>query len=198
MPEFSLFLLPLAGAYLLFIASNFFRFIQYRIERQRLLFNVILISLVLMILSTSLSELVKNFCPDLSYWILSRIPVKEEQIESSLLAFLLSPFLVLVSNWVITKEKALKYSVDLYGTDYEKLILPCTLHKKPVMISLRGGKVYVGIITKMDRLKRDHDDFITILVVLSGHRDSEFEVKWKINYFDVYYLTQRSTQMRFN
>lgn len=90
---FNLLLFPILGGYYVIVRSEFFRYEQQRVDRQKLVFNSILAGIVLLCISWLLTALVTYCFPDKVDWMRDHYPLKQSYFGTAFCSFLLGVFL---------------------------------------------------------------------------------------------------------
>lgn len=132
MPKFDLLLLPLIGGYVFLITFTITKFYHQRIERQRLIFNSVIVGLFLSLLGFCLDHLLQQFTFSIKIRAIvgQFIPFEYAGINQSIGIFLLSYPLAKLANLIYSKKKALKYVVEKWGTPQEKFLWQSLNSKK--------------------------------------------------------------------
>jgi hypothetical protein len=176
MPKLDLLLLPLLGGYIFLITFFLTKFYHQRIERQRLIFNSSILAVALSLIMLGVDEFIlKKFLLNFRETIGKINPIDYEGLNQSLFIFLSSFPLAKILNFLIPKERALKYVVTRWGSDFEKLFWTSLQSKddedKLLMVTTKSNKVYVGYVNQISLpIGSSH---ITIIPNFSGYRDKE-------------------------
>ncbi|GGW65626.1 hypothetical protein DFQ11_10312 [Winogradskyella epiphytica] len=177
MPKFDLLLLPLLGGYVFLITFKLTKFYHQRIERQRLIFNSLILAFFVSLLGLFLDEYVlKSACLiNIRESLGNIIPINYSGLNHSILIFLIAfPFAKFL-NFLISNRYMLNYVVDKWGDEYEKLFWSSLQSKndedKLLMITTKNNKVYVGYVSRISEpIGNSH---ITIIPNFSGYRDKD-------------------------
>lgn len=186
---FNLLLLPLLGGFVFITRWNRTRWHALRAEKERLLFYASLAGLFFLSLAFFISALPPLIpCvqgrPCLTTWWAKNIPFPYSGIST--LAFLLGagswPFL----NFIWKEEAESDRIIRDEGGPFEQLLDSAMRQEKRVMITLKGGKVYVGRIgTSYTPGQRDQT--ILLLPTKSGYREKDKQrVEITTDYADAY------------
>lgn len=176
MPKFDLLLLPLLGGYIFLITFFLTRFYHQRIERQRLIFNSSILAVALSLIMLGVDEFIlKKFFLNFRETIGKINPIEYDGLNQSLFIFLSSFPLAKLLNFLLPKKRALKYVVNKWGSDFEKLFWVSLQSKddedKLLMVTTKCNKVYVGYVNQISEpIGNSH---ITIIPNFSGYRDKE-------------------------
>ncbi len=190
MPKFDLLLLPLLGGYIFLITFTLTKFYHQRIERQRLIFNSLIITFFLSIIGLLFDEYIlkSSYLINIRELIGSFIPIEYSGLNQSILIFALSYPLAKLFNFITSTRYILNYVVNKWGDEYEKLFWSSLQSKndedKLLMITTKSNKVYVGYVNKISEpINNSH---ITVIPNFSGYRDKETqEFKFTTDYISV-------------
>ena len=190
MPKFDLLLLPLVGGYLFLITFTLTKFYHQRIERQRLIFNSIIVGFFISIIGFAIDEILLKSCCLLPVreWFSENNPISYSGLNHSILIFLISYPLAKLFSVVIPKKTALTFVVERWGDQMEWLFWKSLNHRndaeKLLMLTTKSNKVYVAYVNKIS--EPIGDPFVTLIPNFSGYRDKETqEFIITTDYFDV-------------
>lgn len=190
MPKFDLLLLPLLGGYIFLITFTLTKFYHQRIERQRLIFNSLILAFFVSIIGLLFDEYVLkcshliNFRETLG----KLLPIEYSGLNQSILIFIISYPLAKLLNLITSNRFMLNYVVNKWGDEYEKLFWSSLQSKndedKLLMITTKSNKVYVGYVNRISEpINNSH---ITVIPNFSGYRDKETqEFKLTTDYISV-------------
>jgi hypothetical protein len=208
MPRLDIIILPLLGGYIFLITFNYTKFFHKRIEKNRLVYNALLVAFILIGFVYILDYLVfKNNNYYFSLGSIQSYTVKEIRnyfsnkideiihfnlpgFKQSLIVFFIAYPLAIILNKFkyFKKEFSFDYTINKWGNEYEKLIWN-TLGEtndldKLLMVTIKSNKVYIGQITKLSEpIENTH---IIIIPSLSGYREKETQkLIITIDYTDV-------------
>jgi hypothetical protein len=186
---FNLLLLPLLGGFIFFSHWNQTSYFAKRHDSERLLLYSSLYGVLFLAISFVLSVVIFHipFLMDLPrWWAYNTPPIQFSGISSFALflgvagqAFLnkIPPFSGL---WKNAGEKA----IEEFGSELEKLLYRSLVEEKRVMVTLKGGKVYIGRVTVSVTPQEDRDLFL--LPSKSGHRDEKHRLMLTTDYDRTY------------
>ena len=87
-----------------------------------------------------------------------------------------------IINQFYSKEKAAKRAAETYGDLIEKVIADAFERLKPIELSLKNRKSYVGLVLRGSITKRGRSD-VTVLPISSGYRSADtLELNLTIHY----------------
>jgi hypothetical protein len=188
---FNLLLLPLLGGFIFFSHWNRTAFFAKRQDKERLLLYSSLWGTLFLGLSFLLSTLIpfSTWLTDIRRWWAFHTPSIEYSGVSSC-ALLLGLLLPLILNklWPFNRiwdeQKQGVKSLLKYGSQLEKLLYRSLIEGKRVMVTLKGGKVYVGRVT-ISLTPQEDLDFL-LLPSKSGYRDEKQRLMLTTDYDATY------------
>ncbi len=187
--SWSILLLPLLGGYYYLTRCIRTKFRYKRLERQRLIFDSSIYGFGFLFISFALWLFTTWGCPTIEFW-LSKIPLKIDFFYPSLLSFLLAYGWTSGFNFfkrVVTPNVENLYlakAIEKTGNSMQLDLLKSYASQQLLMITLRNGKVYVGIATELN--EPDGQSYIRILPFYSGYRTEKQDVKLVTDYLSVY------------
>src|SRR6185437_7948140 len=188
---FNLLLLPLLGGFLFFSHWNRTKYFAKRQDKERLLLYSSFYGVILLAISFGASIIVPHIPPLLRlrhWWAYNTPAIRFSGISS--FAFALGALAPGVFNYVWpfkriwTSEKVSRKAIFDYGGPLEQLLYRAIDEQKSVMVSLSGGKVYVGRV--VTSLAPQDDSAFYLLQTKSGYRDEKQRVEMTTNYDEVY------------
>ena len=185
---FNLLLLPLVGGYYLLVTSRFTKYIHQRIDRQRLIFNSVLVGIALIGLSIIVTQTMGYFQPEWIEGIKRFIPLQLPYTGTAVLSLLFGITLPHLSNLFINKTRALSRSIKLIGNELEQLINGAFINASLVSFTMKSGKVYVGWPVSLPRPTQGA--YLSVLPLFSGYRNDEQDVTFTTEYWDIYQTRQ--------
>jgi len=182
---FNILLLPLLGGYY-FISTNYYlKFKLQRLDRQRLLFDSILIGVILSTVSFTFISLIHFISPSFVSKVSSLNPINEPYWGTGVLAFILGIIFSHLSNFFSNKEKAIKKAIIKWGNELDILFLNALIDEDQLMITLTNGKVYIGFIVEISGPGKI--EYYSLLPTLSGYRTTDkHKVKITTDYFNIF------------
>jgi hypothetical protein len=169
---YNLLLLPLLGGFLFIHLAHYFRFAAQRADGYRLLFQAAIAGVGLSI-AGRLAELLINLtligAPLQHYWnMFSPFPYS----ETSAISLLLGPFLALVVNLFIDKEKAKNVEIGTRGNFFLRLLDQAANEMRLISLTLDSRKWYVGWVAETPNLD-PREQYFKLLPLISGYRDKD-------------------------
>ncbi|MEZ7506036.1 hypothetical protein [Flavobacterium sp. Arc2] len=190
MPRLDLIILPLLAGYIFLFTFNLTKFYNIRVDRQRLIFNSLLCSVLLSITAFILDYYILKseitlFCskPITDYRtyfsILTNNIIGKNNIvfgfKHSILILFISFPLAKFLNLFCSRKFAYDFTIRKFGTQLDRLFWFSLTEKKDedklLMITTKSNKVYIGYVNKISEpLGESH---IRIIPNFSGYRDKE-------------------------
>lgn len=195
MPRLDLMLLPLLGGYVFLITFNLTKYSHKRIEKNRLLYDSLLVAFILLSIVYILDytcikyngyafKIGCNQMEPVNYYrsyvstVIQDITIFNSYgFKQSLFAFLIAyPMAILLNKVKYFNENfSFDYAVNKYGTEFEKIIWEALGEHQDIdkllMITTKGGKVYIGHIIKFS--EPIGNAYIKIIPTFSGYRSKE-------------------------
>lgn len=169
-----LLLLPVLGGYLFLTGAYFKRYDTIRDSGYRLFFRSAAAGLVLAMAAHFLLVFLDRWFPSIRECWKPHLPSEYDDtaILSLVLGFML-PFLI---NLFHDREKMVKRAAEKKGSFIELLISDSRTRRKPIEVSLRNGKFYIGFVNSFSVesgvIRRDESD-VALIPILSGYRDND-------------------------
>lgn len=187
--QLDFFLLPLLGG---FVFIRCFRLTQYptsRLSGQRLILWAAIASIILIFLSGVTVTLLTQYLPQVSTWLggwsIEIFPFPHSYTAFG--AFLIGCVAWWPANHFWSEEKALKWTIERYGSKVEILFAESIENKKQIQVTLANGKVFVGYISWQPIAPHKDNSYIGLLPTLSGYRDTNSkQVIFVTDYASIY------------
>lgn len=188
---FNLLLLPLLGGFIFFSHWNRTAFFAKRQEKERLVLYSSFWGVLFLGLSFLLSILIPYSDWLLAirhWWAFNTPPIQFSGISSC--ALILGTVMPLVLNkvWpfkdIWNPQDEGRRALEKYGSQLEKLLYRALIQEKRVMVTLKGGKVYIGRVTISLTPQEDRD--LMLLPSKSGYRDERQRLMITTDYDQTY------------
>lgn len=190
MLPYNLLIFPLIGGYYFITTSPYYKYVQLRLSKERLLLNSVLAGIILFLVSLLFSITFNYLFPEFTSSIKSYYPVKQPFLGTAILSFLLGTVggkcwqLISERNHGSKNVRSIQRAINLVGSELELLLNRSFSKKDLLLITLKCGKVYVGW---ANTLPVPDTKFITIIPVLSGYRKSEtHQIDFTTKYNEVF------------
>lgn len=182
---FNLLLFPIVGGYYVVVRSEFYRYEQQRVDRQKLIFNSIFAGIVLLCISWTFTAFIFYIFPDAVQWVIDHYPLKQKYFGTAFCSFLLGVVGTEITNYFLNEEKRISKAIDHIGNEFERLCESCYRNTELIQITLKTEKVYIGWMKALPI--PSHSSFVSILPVYSGYRDKDKKtMHLTTQYLDVY------------
>jgi len=180
----NLLILPLVGGYYILTRSYFFKYKQQRLDRQRLVFESILIAVLLAILAYTLRLLALFFIPIDYLQFHEYLPLKLPFLGTSLLSLTISVAFSEIGNAFFDREKNIKRAIKLVGNEFELILKSSFSDSQLIQITLKNEKVYIGWVKELPI--PSISNYIRIIPAISGYRNEERKTILNTHYLNVY------------
>ena len=182
---FNLLLFPLIGGYYFLINSRYFKYYHQRIDRQKLIFNSILLGILFVTLAFVFTSLFDFLFPAFISSLKALLPIEEPYTGTTLLSLGLAIGSAHISNLFVSDVKAIAQSIRKIGNELEILIQSSFEEKIMIQFTMKSDKIYVGWASELPKPQKS--DYISIMPALSGYRDEKTkEIKFTTSYVDLY------------
>lgn len=182
----NLLILPLVAGYYLLTRSYLFRFKQQRLDRQRLIFESVLLGVVLVVFTYILRFIGESFPPtkEIILVLYSFIPIKTPYAGTTF-ATLLIAFVLHAANYILKKEKFVKKAIKDVGNEFELIAKSSFTDKNLLQFTLDNDKVYIAWVKELPI--PSISNYIRVIPAFSGYReDKGKEVVFTTQYLSVY------------
>jgi len=181
---FNLLLFPLVGGYFILTNFKYFKYIQYRLESQRLLLNSALIGIFLLLFTFIVRITAELLFPDFIHLLHAYLPVKTAYFGTTSFSLIIAILSTVTANIFINTTTAVKYAIKFAGNELEVLLKTAMLDNKLLQFSLDTGKFYIGWLKELPVPFKSN--YIRIVPVYSGYRDEKKELVFTTQYLSVY------------
>lgn len=184
----NLFILPLIGGYYILSRSNYFKYKQQRLDRQRLLFDSVLASVCLFFGAFIFRKLIELLKLDFGLINLtySLFPIKIPLFGTALFSLIIAILLTEFSNRLLFKnyKTYIQTAVKEVGNELELLLESSLTNSKMLAFTLDTGKYYVVWVKELPI--PTITNYIRVVPIFSGYRDTEKEVIFTTHYLSAY------------
>lgn len=191
----NLLILPLVSGYYLLTKLNHFKYRQQRLERQRLVFDSVLLGVASFIMTYILRLVIESVAPSLIAVIYNLFPLHIPLLGTSFSCLFLVVIFVYFGNLLpfLSKEKCVKRAIKKVGNELELLLLSSVKEQRLLQFTLNNGKTYVGWVKELSAPRTN--SFIRIIPAISGFRDDKMNVVYNTHYLKVYseYIAEGQT-----
>jgi len=181
---FNVLLLPLLGGYVFLRNWHRTRFSSRRHTGERLLFHAAIAGILFLVGAFVVTRLLNWAYPGLGLWWRRMLPFPYS--GTAFLAFVTGGLLWLPLNWLSRiEDKAADTAIDETGDYLERLLVRAIRRTKPVSVTLKSGKTYIGFVVGNVDPSVDRR-FISLLPLQSGYRDPQHQLVINTDYARVY------------
>lgn len=180
----NLLILNLVAGYYLLTRSYYFKFEQQRLDRQRLIFESVLLGVALTITSYVLRIIFEYVSPGIFKAVYSEFPIKTPFVGTSFCTILLSIILAKGGNIILDKEKFIKKAIKDVGNEFELLMKSSFTNKNLLQFTLDNDKFYVAWVKELPT--PSISNYVRVIPALSGYRNTEKELIFTSHYLSVY------------
>ncbi len=182
----NLLILPLAAGYYLITRSNYFKYFQQRLDRQRLIFDTILLGIAISIIGFLVRLLFDYTLPNLIDSIYKFLPLRVSFFGTTLATFFGTVCFVEVTNKFVfsNRNKQIKRAIELHGNELEKIFADSFFNDELLEFTLDTNKVYIGQVRELPIPTTTN--FIRIIPWVSGYRNSKKKLIFTTKYYTVY------------
>ena len=181
---FNLLLFPLVGAYYILIRFKYLKYIQSRLESQRILLNAALIGIFLLAFTFIVRAFANHFFPAQIDIVYALLPLKVPFFGTTIFSLLIAIISTEIANLSLNREKAIKFSIDYIGNELELMLKSSFTNWMLLQFTLDSNKFYVGWVKELP--KPSVSNYIRIIPAFSGYRDDKKELIFTTQYLSVY------------
>ena len=180
----NLLIFPLVGGYYILTRSYRFKFIQQRLDRQRLIFESVLIGAFICAIAVLIRLTFFYFYPSLPDAIYSSFPFKDPYTITSIATLALAIILTELSNLIFDESKYAKRAIKAVGNECELLFKTSFVESKLLLITLDNDKFYIGWVVELPI--PSISSHVRIIPAVSGYRTEQKELEFTTEYLVVY------------
>ena len=182
---FNLLLFPLVAGYYLLVRLEYLRYIQHRLDRQRLLFNSVLFGIFVLLITFFIRSIAERLSPHLVVAVYAYLPIKTKFFGTTSFSLLISILFVEVANLIIKREKAIRYAIKYIGDELQLLCKSSFTESRLLQFTLDTGKFYIGWVKELPLPYISN--YVRIIPAFSGYRGTMRELIFTTQYLSVYY-----------
>jgi hypothetical protein len=181
---FNLLLFPLVGGYYILIRFEYLRYVQYRLESQRILLNSAFAGIILLVTCFMMRAIVNIFFPEFILYLSDQLPVKAPYFGTTSLSLIVAVVATEIANLFVDRKKAIRKSLKKSGNELELLLSASFFDAHLLQFTMDGGKVYIGWVKELP--KPFTTNYINITPAFSGYRNENKELVFTTQYLTVY------------
>ena len=180
----NLLILNLVAGYYLLTRSYYFKFEQQRLDRQRLIFESVLLGVGLTITSYLLRVIFEYVSPEIFNVVYNELPIKTPFVGTSFCTIILSIVLAKGGNIILDKEKYIKKAIKDVGNEFELLMKSSFTNENLLQFTLDNDKFYIAWVKELPT--PSISNYVRVIPALSGYRNAEKDLIFTSHYLSVY------------
>ncbi|NTE01397.1 hypothetical protein G6M26_26400 [Agrobacterium tumefaciens] len=181
---FNLLLFPLVGGYYILIRFRYLRYIQYRLESQRVLLNSAIAGIMLLGACFLLRALLIAIFPETVKYLSELLPIRTPYFGTTSLSLFVAVAATEFANLFINRLKAIKRAISTSGNEFELLLSSSFFDAHLLQFTMDSGKFYIGWVKELP--KPFTTSYIRITPAFSGFRNNDKELVFTTQYLTVY------------
>jgi len=181
---FNLLLFPLVGGYYILIRFQYLRYVQYRLENQRVLLNSAFAGIILLVACFILRAIINMLFPEFILYMSKQLPVKAPYFGTTSFSLVVAVIATEIANLFIDRKKAIRRSLKKSGNELELLMSSSFFDAHLLQFTMDSGKVYIGWVKELP--KPFTTNYIRITPAFSGYRNEQKELVFTTQYLTVY------------
>lgn len=184
---FNLLVIPLAAGYYILTRSFLFKFRQQRLDRQRILFETIILAGFILLIGFILKVFVYDllFCDNIRFFLNDINPLNNTPYSGTVISSLiLTIALVHLSNLFIDKTEQIYRAIKKVGNEFELIAARSFKEDKFIQITLKNDKTYVGYVKELPIPSQSN--YLRLIPALSGYRDEQKKIRFTSHYLSAY------------
>ncbi len=181
---FNLLIFPLVGGYYILIRFEYLRYIQYRLESQRILLNSAFAGIILLVACFMLRTVVYLCFPSLLDQLGKLMLLQTTYFGTTSFTLVAAVLFTEIANLFVDRKKAIRKSLEKAGNEFELLLSSSFFDAHLLQFTMDNGKVYIGWVKELP--KPFTTNYIRITPALSGYRNEQKELIFTTQYLTVY------------
>ncbi|MFW0717976.1 hypothetical protein [Pedobacter sp. N23S346] len=181
---FNLLLFPLVGGYYILIRFRYLRYVQYRLENQRVLLNSAFAGIMLLGVCFLLRALLIAIFPETVAYLSGLLPIRTPYFGTTSLSLFVAVAATEFANLFINRLKAIKRAISTSGNEFELLLSSSFFDAHLLQFTMDSGKFYIGWVKELP--KPFTTSYIRITPAFSGYRNNDKELVFTTQYLTVY------------
>lgn len=138
-----------AGYYLIVTLETRHKYIQLRFDRQKLLFNSVIVGIILSLVSFAITSIATFYFHEQVIFLETLLPIRKPYFGTSVLTLVLSFLVAQVGNAFRPRTKYIIGAIDVIGNELELLMKSSFEEETLLLISLKNNKFYIGWATSL-------------------------------------------------
>lgn len=181
---FNLLLFPLVGGYYILIRFRYLRYVQYRLESQRILLNAAFAGIILLASCFIFRGILIALFPQTVKTLSQLLPLHMPYFGTTSLSLFVAVVATEVANLFINRLTAIKKAILTSGNEFELLLSSSFFEAHLLQFTLDNGKFYIGWVKELP--KPFTTSYIRITPAFSGYRKEDKELVFTTQYLSVY------------
>lgn len=181
---FNLLLFPLVGGYYILIRFRYLRYVQYRLENQRVLLNSAFAGIMLLGVCFLLRALLIAIFPETVAYLSELLPIRTPYFGTTSLSLFVAVAATEFANLFINRLTAIKKAISTSGNEFELLLSSSFFDAHLLQFTMDSGKFYIGWVKELP--KPFTTSYIRITPAFSGYRNDKKELIFTTQYLTVY------------
>lgn len=181
---FNLLIFPLVGGYYILTRFEYLKYVQYRLESQRILLNSAFAGIILLVICFALRTIAGWGFPNLITLVTEYLPVKTQYFATTSFSLVAAVLGTELANLFVDRKKAIRKSLERVGNEFELLMSSSFFDGHLLQFTMDNGKVYIGWVKELP--KPFTTNYIRITPALSGYRNEKKELIFTTQYLTVY------------
>lgn len=181
---FNLLLFPLVGGYYILIRFRYLRYVQYRLENQRVLLNSAFAGILLLGVCFLLRGLLIAIFPETVEQLSKLLPIHTPYFGTTSMSLFVAVGATEIANLFINRLKAIKRAISTSGNEFELLLSSSFFDAHLLQFTMDSGKFYIGWVKELP--KPFTTSYIRITPAFSGYRKDDKELVFTTQYLTVY------------
>lgn len=180
----NLLILPLIGGYYILTRCYIFKFHQKRLDRERLIFESVLLGIGLMVATYLLRVIIEIFATDIVNVLYTYSPFDQQYFLTSLISVLLAILFTAIYNKISEDEKWIKKSIIDVGNEFETLMKFSFEEESLLQFTLSNNKIYIAWVKELPI--PSVSPYVRVIPAISGYRDEQKRTEFTTHYLSVY------------
>ncbi|CAA0189883.1 conserved membrane hypothetical protein [Tenacibaculum maritimum] len=181
----NLLILPLVGGYFILTKCYIFKFHQQRLDRQRLIFESVLLGIALIVSTYLIRIFFVKLTPDLIDIVHSYSPFKQPFALTSLISVGIAIFFTIIYNKFSEDKKWIRKAIDDVGNEFESLMKYSFDEESLLQFTLNNDKIYIAWVKELPI--PSISPYVRIIPAISGYRKGDKkQVEFTTHYLSVY------------
>jgi hypothetical protein len=177
-------ILPLIAGYYILTRSYFFKFEQQRLDTQRLVFESVLLSVGITIITYIIRLFVESVFPGIITFLYQFIPIKAPYVGTAVFTLLIAVMLSESSNLFLNKERSVRNAIKGVGNEFELMLASSFTEGLLLQFTLDNDKFYIAWVKELPI--PSISSHIRVTPAISGYRNAEKELVFTSQYLSVY------------